>query len=378
MSVITIPSTPTTGRRGARRCTAGGAGSIAASPATVLATSLAALLAASLAGCGGGGGGGGSELQVTVPTAVRAVAASAGSDATAANLGNLGGWLARAVLSTASEGVLDITGVRESPQSSGVANSALRAPVMGMPAHVLRAVARLGAPFAATREKPSATSVDTQPCENEGGSFTVTFDDADNSTVLSTGDLLTLAVTNCVLDSTTPIANGSVTLKLNGVEINGRNEVTAIDADVTFSNFALAGYGSYSGAARFWTKPQAGGERSRMSFLGTSVTLAGATIVYDFDVYALSTASTNTFEVDGGIGIAGQTYSVVASGSMSGTVLGPPSTGTLRLRDAAGDSIQLSARSALLFDLDFFPSGATAPTASLPGLRWADYLGTPQ
>ncbi len=377
MSVITIPSTPTTGRRGARRCTAGGAGSIVASLAASPATVLAALLAASLAGCGGGGGGS-SELQVTVPTAVRAVAASAGSDATAANLGSLGGWLARAVLSTASEGVLDITGVRESPQSSGIANSALRAPVMGMPAHVLRAVVRLGAPFAAAREKPSAISVDTQPCENEGGSFTVTFDDADNSTVLSTGDSLTLTVSNCVLDSTTPIANGSVTLKLNGVEINGRNEVTAIDADVTFSNFALAGYGSYSGAARFWTKPQTGGERSRVSFLGTSVTLAGATIVYDFDVYALSTASTNTFEVDGGIGIAGQTYSVVASGSMSGTVLGPPSTGTLRLRDAAGDSVQLSARSALLFDLDFFPSGATAPTASLPGLRWADYLGAPQ
>lgn len=343
----------------------------------------AAAVAASLVGCGGGGGGS-SELQVTVPTAVRAVAASAGSDATAANLGNLGGWLARAVLSTASEGVLDITGVRESPQSSIAANTstrtgtAPRAPVMGMPAHVLRAVVRLGAPFAITREKPSAISVDTQACENEGGTFTVTFDDADNSTVLSAGDALTLDATNCVLDATTPVANGSVTLTLNGVEINGRNEVTAIDASVGFSNFALAGYGNYSGAARFWTKPAAGGERSRVSFMGTSVTLAGATVVYDFDVYALSTASTNTFEIDGGIGIGGQTYSVVASGSMSGTVSGPPATGTLRLRDAAGDSILLSAKSALLFDLDFFPSGATTATASLPGLRWADYLGTPQ
>ncbi len=344
-----------------------------------LATALAVSLAATLAGCGGGGGS--SEPQVTVPTAVRAVAASVGADATAANLGNLGGWLARAVLSTASEGVLDITGARESPQSSMTSNTGTattsRALVMGMPAHVLRAVLRLGAPFAAARERPSAISVDTQPCENVGGSYTVTFDDADNSTALSAGDSLRLAATNCVLDPTAPVANGSVKLTLNGVEISS-DTVTAIDASVSFNNFALAGYGNYTGAARFWTKPAAGGERSRVSFQGTSVALAGATVVYDFDVYALSTTSTNTFEIDGGIGIGGQTYSVVASGSMSGTVLGPPATGTLRLRDAAGDSILLSAKSALLFDLDFFPSGATTATASLPGLRWADYLGPTQ
>jgi hypothetical protein len=99
---------------------------------------------------------------------------------------------------------------------------------------------------------------------------------------------------------------------------------------------------------------------------------AGAA-VYDFDVDGLANAATGSFEVGGGFGLGGQTYAIATFTRLGYAVDASPSSGELRLRDAAGDEVRLLARSALSFDLAFWPAGAAQPSLVLNDLRWADY-----
>lgn len=327
--------------------------------------------AALLAACGGGGGS--DDRGVEVPSATRSVAASAGSDANVNNLAALGGWLARAVMSVSGDGAFDITAERDRPQGR-------TADVYGsgglLHARVASAALRLGRPGFAARERASAVESETMSCIN-GGSVTFTINDADDNRKLSRGDGVTLSASNCVLDPGLPAANGSMQLAINEVELDSDDMPTALDASATFTKFSVGAYGTYDGEMRLWTKPEGTRERARVSYRNTTVTFAADSVVFDFDIYALGDAAGGSFDLNGGIGINGQTYSMVATGVMTAVGTEPPSTGTLHLRDAAQDAVRLTARSASSFDLDFLPSGASAPTAVLPGQLWSNYLGLP-
>jgi hypothetical protein len=329
--------------------------------------------AAALAACGGGGGGGSSGgTSVTVPSGQRTEAASAGSDARADNLVELGAWLARAVLSAGGEGALDVTGTREQPMAAGPAR-AIRAAGAAQ-VRVAKAALQLAAPGSTARERPQATETQTVTCIN-GGTVTITVDAARTDDV-SPGDTISVTTNNCQLDSTLPIANGGFSMEINALELSG-DTLTALDVDVTFNSFALVGYGSYSGSGRLWTKNEGAGERIRVSYSDTTVTYGASTLTFDFDLYGLSSATSATFDLNGGLGISGQRYAMVGGDVMSAAAGKPPGAGSLNLRDAAGDTIRLTARSATTFDLDFYPAGATSPTASLPGELWDDFVGAP-
>lgn len=334
-----------------------------------------AAVAALTAGCGGGGGSGNSDARVVVPQTTRSVAASSGSDASSENFASLGGWLARAVLSASSDGAFDVTGVRETP--TGVRNGAAVA-ASAVHARIARAALRLGAPAFTGREQAATVSPpQALPCENIGGSGTVTVDDTDNNRKLGAGDSLTISLNNCVLSVGIPAASGTMQLTLNAVELDADDVPTAIDASAVVTSFSVDGYGSYTGSMRLWAKPEGNLERSRVSYRNTNVTLGGGALVFDFDLYGLGDDTSTSFDLNGGIGIGGQIYSIVSTGVMTATGTNPPSTGATQLRDAAGDAVRLSAASAATFSLDFLPAGATMPTASAPGLLWADYLGAP-
>lgn len=341
---------------------------------TFRACKTALALAASAALLGACGGGGGSDSGgVEVPTATRSVAASAGSDANVDNLAFLGGWLARAVMSVSGDGAFDITAERDRPQGR-------TANMYGgeglLHARVASAALRLGQPAFAAREQSSAVESETMTCLN-GGSVTFTIDDADNNRKLSRGDGITLSASNCVLDPGLPAANGTMQLALNEVDLDSDEFPTALDASATFANFSVGAYGTYNGEMRLWTKPEGALERARVSYRNTTVSFAGGSVVFDFDIYGLGDDAGGSFDLNGGIGINGQTYSIVASGVMTSVGTEPPSAGELRLRDAAQDAVRLTARSSSSFDLDFLPSGATAPTAVLPGQLWSNTLGLP-
>jgi hypothetical protein len=331
-------------------------------------------LALALAGCGGGGGDNSNRL-VEVPAGARSVAASTGSDVNADRLATLGGWLARAVLSASGNGALNIAAARENAQALPARLPSARSAAF-VHARALRAALQRGAEQMAARESTAAIRTEVQPCLN-GGSLSVTGNDADDNNQLNAGDSVTAVFTNCVLDNGLPATSGTLQLTVNAVELDSNGDVNALDASVNVSNFNVVGYGSFTGAMRLWSKLEAGGDRTRVSYRATSVTYATTNLVFDFDIYGIGDTNTN-FDLNGGIGIDSQTYALLGGDVFSAVEGSPPSIGSMRLVDAAGDAIRLTARSASTFDLEFIPAGGGAATATLPGLNWADYLGPPQ
>lgn len=330
----------------------------------------AAAVASLLAACGGGGSS--APARVVVPLGARTVPASTGSDATAAGLSSLGGWLARAVLSASGDEAFDLTRTRETPMARG-AVAASGAPAT---ARIAMALARAAAPVSASRERPSAIDSETLPCMNVGGTMSITSNDADNSQTLSAGDTISIVASNCVVDASLPAANGRLHMAINAIELDSAQLPTAMDASITVTQFGIGAYGSFDGAMRLWSKPEGSRERSRLSYMGTSVSYEAGTVVFDFDILGLFDSTRGSFELQGGLGIGGQTYAIAMTAPLSSGSMNPPDSGVLSLRDAAGDAVRLTARSASSFDLDFLPAGSSTPTASLPGLLWSDYLLT--
>jgi hypothetical protein len=320
-----------------------------------------AAAAALVVGCGGGGG---RPAGVEVPTGVRSVAASGGSDVTSASLSAFGGPLARAVMSISSNGVVgSVAGGRESPQSrTGAA--------LPVPARWAFATLAVAQPRAAGREQPQAVSSETIACPF-GGSMTVSVNDADNNQELSAGDSLSLTAFSCVLEATLPMANGGFAMTINAVELDADDVPTALDATASFSNFTLAGFGSMNGALRLWSKTEGANERMRISYQALTVTENAQTVTYDFDAYGLMGDDGGSFDLNGGLRLAGQTYSLVGGDVFSFSGNNPPGVGSVRLVDAAGDSMRLVARSASTLDLEFFPAGSATATASLLGQLWS-------
>jgi hypothetical protein len=335
---------------------------------------LVAVAAAALSACGGGGDGGEPDAEplVTIPTDTRAVAASAGSDLTADTLSDQGNWLARAVLSTARDGIFDITAEREQPTM--VRAASVRAAAGLTPWSLARAVLRVAAPRYALREQLQATSSQVLDCTNAGGTFTITIDDQDGDQQVSSGDGIGIVAANCALEAGIAPASGSMQMTVNAVELDPQSEPKAIDATIVLGNLTISSYGTYNGQLRLWAKPDAAGERARVSYRQTAVTLGGTQVVFDFDVTSLTVGAQTQFDLNGGLGLGGHTYSVVAGATMTAAAPDAPSDGWVRLRDAAGDETRLTARSVTTFDLDFFPAGAAAATAQLPARLWADAL----
>lgn len=324
---------------------------------------VAAATAALLVGCGGGGG---EPAAIEVPQGVRSVAASSGADVTANSLGAFGAPLARAVMSVSSNGVVGtVGGGRESPQAASGARAALPAPARW-------ALAVAGSARPSGREQTQAVSSETIACPF-GGSIMISVNDADNNQELSAGDSVSITAFSCVLEATLPMANGGFAMTINAVELDNNDEPTALDATASFSSFTLAGFGSMNGAFRLWTKTEGSSERIRINYQALAVTESQQTVTYDFDAYGLMSASGGSFDLNGGLRLNGQTYSVVGGDVFSFSGDNPPGFGSLRLVDAAGDALRLTARSASTLDLDFFPAGSTTASASLLGQLWSSF-----
>jgi len=245
-----------------------------------LCTILAAALAA-LAGCGGGGGSSGAgSAAIVIPTSVRSESASADSDVSAANYGGFATRMGRLVLSATGGAVLNgATGSGEPSLSIG-------------------------------REQPSAINTSTLNC-SYGGTLLLTLNDADNNHQATAGDTLTLAATNCQLLSNGSVANGSLSLLFNAVEL-ASNNLVAFDASGTYGQFQIDNTGSLTGNVRVWLRiNNTTDAQERVSFNGAQSLLAGETVVYNVDGVSVQTGTTETFSLDGAIGVLGAAYKVV-------------------------------------------------------------------
>lgn len=318
-----------------------------------------------LAACGGGGSSG---PTVVVPDGARTVAASANADVTPVNYGTLAAPFVRAVLSGGANGLISpLEAGRRTAQSAGTEGAVFAPDLPGR--LMLTWLKRLPNP---ARKQAAAVTTDVLPC-SFGGSITVRFDDADNSNSVSPSDRIDFTAANCVEDLGLPAANGGFSMTINAVDLDG-DVPEALDVSGSFQNFALVGYGTLNGAFRLWTRfESAASTRLRVSYLAASVAEAGSTVVYDFDIDGLANEQSGSFEISGGIGIGGATYSVATGARLQIAVGQPPSGGQTSFRDAAGDTVRVVPRSASSFDLEFYPAGASVPSATLTGLAWIDY-----
>jgi hypothetical protein len=290
-------------------------------------------VALAMVACGGGGGDSGS-FGVVVPTGVRSGAASAGADVTQANAASFVGVLARSVLGAADGNVPVLTSGRESPQ------------------------ARLAGTAAAPGWLRFAAD---------------TANDADNNLRVSRGDSFSFVFTNCVLEAGLPAANGTFAFTVNAVELDAQEEPTALDATISLTGFAEAGFGSMSGSFRVWYKDEsATSTRQRISYLDTTVVEQGQNLVYSFDVYGVAGTTGGSFDLNGALTVGGQAYAMSSTQFThgAGTL---PASGAVTLRDAAGDAVIVRARSTSTFDLEFQAAGAAGPTVVSAGLLWSAY-----
>ena len=329
--------------------------------------SLFAGLGVLLTACGGGGGT--SAPLVVVPDGPRVVVASIGSDVTAASFSTLGAPLARVVLGGSDSGLLDpIGGVGASPQAAS-ARTSVQAPtqtgrtLLAWISHVDRS----------GRKRAAAVTTETLPCD-QSGQLTVRFDDADNHNNLRAADSIGFSAMACVDEPGLPAADGGFTMRINAVELDGQGLPTALDVSGSFDAFSLAGFGTANGTFQLWVRQEtAASTRLRLRYEGAVVDEGVGVVVYDFDIDGLENAAGGSYEISGGLGVGGQIYAVSTPVRLQYAAGQPPAAGSVVLKDAAGDALELVARSATSFDLGFLPAGSALWTEVQQGLLWGDF-----
>ncbi|RVT52777.1 hypothetical protein [Rubrivivax albus] len=329
--------------------------------------------AAALTACGGGGG---TAPTVDIPNGVRSGVATAGADINAGNAASFAGPLARAVLTGASGDLLDPTGGTTASPSAAAGRPAMAAATPTLVGATLMhwlGHLQAGQTVAGSRRQALAVQTEVLPC-TVSGTLQVSFDDADGDQAISAGDVIAFLATACVEDPALPAINGGFTMTVNAATLASDGEPTALDVSASFQDFTLAGYGTLNGAFRLWARQEtAASARLRISYLGTQVSEPTGAAVYDFDVDGLANVATGSFELGGGFGLGGQTYAIATVTRLGYAVDASPSSGELRLRDAGGDEVRLLPRSALSFDLEYWPAGAAQPALVLDDLLWDDY-----
>ena len=323
-----------------------------------------------LVACGGGGGS--SAPTVELPAA-RSVAASSGADLSDANFVARTGPTIQALLaSVGGSGALEqpLSLQRASAQASIGFNPANRLTQSLVAWSLGQAQSRLDA--LAPREQLQALSSGSVGC-TYGGSFSFTLDDADGNQRLSAGDSLTINFFNCVEILGVPAVNGGFSLTVNAVELDAANNPVRLDATVSFSALSVQGLGSLTGSARLWEVPlSGGGTHTVLRYSGMQSTFGSTTAVLDFDVDETTSGTGASASINGGIGMQGETYKLTQRQTFGGAADGQPDSGTLSVLDAQGDRVDIIAHG-LLVDREFYPSGATTPTAVLRDTPWTSF-----
>lgn len=319
-------------------------------------------LLVTLVACGGGGGGEGPS-GVQIPQGARGGTASASSNINEANYASFAGPLARAVMSAGGADVPGLSSGRDAPQSR-----ADRLTLQG------QRWTRLALGAVASREQALATT--SLPARCLSGSIRVSLDDADNNGKLSAGDSLSIVVNACVAEFGQPASTGSLGLAINAIELDGRDDPTALDVTISFSGFEEEGFGTLSGAVRLWFKDDAsGGQQLRVSYSATAVSERGDGLAYDFDISGGSGSSGDgAFDMNGTFVIGGAGYAMTSTTLRFNAGASHPASGSVTLRDFLGNTVTLRARGDS-FDLEFRPFGAPLPLI-IPGFLWgAQRLG---
>ncbi len=313
---------------------------------------LALACAAVLAGCGGGGGSNGDAGQ----------AASSKSDISSANYASFTSPLARSVVD--ASGGSSFSGLVDTSRASS-----LHAPV-GYTAALAGRAMRLSAGTA----RPAQTTSETINCDF-GGTMQVSVDDADNNQTLSKGDSISIVATACRLEAGGAVASGSMSMRLDALQLDTKGSVLSLQASGSFAGLTVgtdALSGSFSASA---TTAADGSTSVSMAYSDMAVTSAAGNLHFDISFTGqMSASGAMRYSVNGQLEVGGERYTLQQMEPF--TVSGAhPTSGSVRLSDAAGDAIWLTAKPDDKIDFAFYPAGAATPAAQLTGRSWSEFGG---
>lgn len=326
-------------------------------PSARIRIAVAGIAAAALVACGGGGGA--DEPTVNFPSGIRTGVASAGADINTSNLPEVSTDAIEALLSA-------LGGDVAVSQPLGTARS--------QPLHLAgRAAAHL---TRAERTRPLAIEQDVQACA-AGGTVTVTVDDADNNRLLTTGDTVTFSYADCLGGAGAPAINGGFTMRFNAVVLDTRAQPAAFDATVTMDLLSVASIGSLDGSARLWVSPVIGGLRSFVRYQDmvsvTNTDTGEKVAILNFDVDRTESGTTVLASINGSLQLGSDTY-VLTQITPFDITTSDPGSGQLRMIDAQGDRLLMTARASVV-DVDLFlaSNSTSTPDSSIVGTPWASF-----
>lgn len=304
--------------------------------------------AAAVAGCGGGGDDAPSSGS----------AASAGSDVSAANYQTFAAPLAHAVMD--SSGVSELSSLIAGGGGLAAASAAGRA-------------VTLSAGFGSRIQ-----AVNTQSFACYSGSFTVTVNDGDNSNTLSGGDGIAITFDNCRPETAEdPVVTGRMDLAIDSVTLTSSGDPSAMAMHGSFTSLTAAGSSLNGGYAVSLTVASNGDVSTTISLNDLQSTVSGQTLVYSTTVTSqFATSGAGSFAINGRMGVGGQIYLLHQDAAFVQSAGAEyPSSGALRLSDAAGDAVVVKPQSDNTITFEFYPAGATTPAATLTGQTWAGFGG---
>jgi hypothetical protein len=309
-----------------------------------------ALLGVVLTGCGGGSGGGNGSIDdgslpvtnnVQFPTELRTAAAT--GDLTESNYLDIGGPLFGVIRNLVQGGGIGPAGVVKQPNSGSDRPYALGEPlVAGACAY--------------------------------GGGIIVTTTDADSNGRISAGDFIEVTAQGCRDAPHLAPLTGQYRATYAAVDFAADGTVAASDITVTIAagGLTLEGYGTIEGATRIWSRSEGKSLRQFLRYDTTISQNGSQPVVYSVDLDRRLSLTGDTTKVGGSFTIQGQTFATSATELKSDSGAAP-SNGELLIKDAGGDVLQLKPVSALAFDVELLPGGATPAVAMRPGLLWANF-----
>jgi hypothetical protein len=304
----------------------------------------AVVLAAVLAACGGGGGGDDDDgAGSTVPTRATgdfsqsnyATVADAAAD-TALGSGELDAYATVALSVSSADAGVDLSSV------TGVRRFALERLKGRNPL-----------------EQALATESASEACDVSGTlRVSVTYQDPNR---VSAGDRISFTLTNCVFEAGDPPVNGSFTLTFLSYTDENNNSVS-----IVFDNFGPAD-GTLSGALTITSSQN--GSMISIAAQGLTATFDGNSVTW----YHTTTLTPTTLALGGFIMVGNAAYQLTQVSPFTLSMTGTPASGTLAVRDADGDRVEIVA-GATAFTYNFYTSGnATGtPSATMQGMAYAD------
>ena len=199
------------------------------------------------------------------------------------------------------------------------------------------------------------------PNSTTANTYTETFNDADSSGTISSGDTFTISYNSCIFPSTTITFSGSTSLALNSYRSSATTPPTPSDPDsgsitLSYNNFSIADSTPSTGVTISFDGSMTmsysdNGTLFTASMTGTSFTATvsgiGAITYTNFTFTSTETSTTETFYVDMSISMTptgGTTGTVNISTpvTFSGPVGGNPTSGQMRIDGANGSYMTIT------------------------------------